>query len=741
MRRALRVGLLAVLALCAGAAFARPAELIDADCLVCHRDDPTLSMKRGGRTISLQVDPSTLKGSAHARLRCVDCHKGFVPENKPHRRGDLAVRCESCHANAQQKHTLHATLFTGKAAAPGSAPLPTCKGCHGTHDVGAPADTSAHADAHAADLACGRCHREEMEHFERSAHGRAALAGQAGAPRCLTCHQHPITRPEQAGPISAQTKLEQEKLCLSCHLGNAQVEARMTPSQGFLAAYDQSVHGRALRAGNAKAATCTDCHGSHDMAKGFDPGSRASKQHISATCGKCHDKVAAAYDQSVHGVAVARGSQEAPACTDCHGEHTIRKANAPDSPVAPANVSERVCSPCHSSIRLAAKYGIRNDRFKTYSDSFHGLAVKGGSVSAANCASCHGAHDILPSRDPRSSINPAHLAATCGKCHAGASASLAFARGKVHLDMSEKEDPALYWVAFLYTLLIIGTIGGMFAHNAIDFFRKSVHHLRMRRGEGPLHPPASHALYLRMTTSERVQHTLLVVSFVVLVLTGFALRYPETWLVENLHRWSNTLFDLRGVVHRVAGVVLVLASLYHLYYLGWTPRGREFFRDIRPGPNDLKDVRAALAYYLGRTPERPRFGRFSYIEKSEYWALVWGTSVMALTGVVLWFQNPFIGLLSKLGWDVAHTVHFYEAVLATLAILVWHVYFVIFNPDVYPMNLAWFTGKISEAEMEDEHPLELERIRRLALEQAEREGEDQPAPSPPSATPTSGDST
>ena len=184
------------------------------------------------------------------------------------------------------------------------------------------------------------------------------------------------------------------------------------------------------------------------------------------------------------------------------------------------------------------------------------------------------------------------------------------------------------------------------------------------------------------------------------------------WVFEGLRRFSNTLFDLRGIIHRVAGVVLVAASLYHLWYMAMTPRGREFFRDIFPGKGDLKDIVGALRWYLGRTHERPRFGRFSYIEKSEYWALVWGTVVMGVTGVILWFQDPFIELLSKLGWDVARTVHFYEAVLATLAILVWHLYFVIFNPDVYPMNLAWFTGKISEAEMEEEHPLELEEIRR-----------------------------
>ena len=114
-------------------------------------------------------------------------------------------------------------------------------------------------------------------------------------------------------------------------------------------------------------------------------------------------------------------------------------------------------------------------------------------------------------------------------------------------------------------------------------------------------------------------------------------------------------------------------------------------------------------------PEKPKFGRFSYVEKAEYWALIWGTMLMGLTGIILWFENTSMGLLTKLGFDISRTVHFYEAILATLAIIVWHFYFVIFNPDVYPMNLAWLTGRVSEREMQEDHPLELERMEREGL--------------------------
>ena len=124
-----------------------------------------------------------------------------------------------------------------------------------------------------------------------------------------------------------------------------------------------------------------------------------------------------------------------------------------------------------------------------------------------------------------------------------------------------------------------------------------------------------------------------------------------------------------------------------------------------------------MKYNLGISSVKPRFGRFSYIEKSEYWALVWGTMIMATTGVIMWFDNTFIGIFTKLGYDISRTIHFYEAWLATLAIIVWHLYYVIFNPDTYPINLAFFKGTITEAEMEEEHPLELEALSQKMIEE------------------------
>jgi cytochrome b subunit of formate dehydrogenase len=218
--------------------------------------------------------------------------------------------------------------------------------------------------------------------------------------------------------------------------------------------------------------------------------------------------------------------------------------------------------------------------------------------------------------------------------------------------------------------------------------------------------------YTRMTVEDRIQHIALASSFLVLVLTGFMLKYPDAWWVTSLRQLgAETVFELRGIIHRVAAVIMVLASVYHIYYAIFTKRGRQFIKDIWFNLQDLKDMVTVLRYNFGLSNKRAKFDRFNYIEKSEYWALIWGTIVMTITGVALWFENQSMAWFSKLFLDVAETIHYYEAWLAFLAIVVWHFYYVIFNPDVYPMNFTWLTGKVTEEEMEHEHPVELKRIK------------------------------
>ena len=579
-----------------------------ADCLTCHSDSTLTKEGTGKKTISLYMDESILNKSTHAKLSCVACHTGFSADDVPHKAVITPVACARCHSGAALKHPFHPEIQ--RAIVGGRDPKVMCTECHGTHNVESPKTPGARFSAGRLTASCGSCHEKQKEHFPSSAHGKALAAGVKGAPNCLTCHRSAISLVPTTTD-SLVVKRAQARLCLSCHLDNPDVKARTSPTAGFIVSYETSVHGAALAKGKAAAANCVSCHGSHDMKKGSDPTSFVNRANIPKTCATCHEKISATYLQSVHGVQAMKGNKDAPVCTSCHGEHQILAKSNPNSRVAAANLSSQVCQPCHESVTLSAKYGLRSDRFKTFTDSYHGLASRGGSLSVANCASCHSGHDIKPAKDPTSTVNKANLKVTCGRCHPGANER--FAVGSVHISLNQAEEPLLYWVATGYILMIILIIGGMLVHNVLDFRRKSKRLLMIRRGlieEEHL----GTALYLRMSLGERLQHGTLVVSFITLVITGFMLKFPEAWWVEPLQRVSPSIFAVRSLVHRIAGVVLLLTSVYHVYYLAFVPRGRKLFFDLLPGLQDVRDAMAVMKYNLGISTQRPRFERFSYIE-------------------------------------------------------------------------------------------------------------------------------
>lgn len=672
------------------------------ECLTCHAE-PSLTMEKRGKTVPLFVEAKAFGRSAHNALECVSCHEGFKPDDLPHARKITPVACLSCHGD--DRFQTHAESIHGKPIAQGGAGL-ACAGCHTAHAVVRVSDAEPAARKLISDRMCAGCHAVIAAEFDRSDHGLALAASVAAAPGCTDCHTtHDVKATSDSGAATSRTK--EAAMCLSCHLDREEVRSRVGPSAGFISSYSSSVHSRAMAEGNEAAATCTDCHGSHEMKKGVNPASRVSRQNIGATCGQCHGDVEAQYRESSHGVALGRGVAASATCTDCHGEHDILSPTDPRSPVAPRNVSAKVCSPCHSSLRLTQKYGLAGDRLQSFEDSYHGLAGRAGSQEVANCASCHGVHDIKSSADTTSRIHPNNLAATCGSCHPGAGVN--FTRGSVHVVPTSGENELLYLVSTGYILLIGVIVGGMVVHNVADFVRKSKRRLLQRRGMLE-HAKTGHRLYLRMSLSERIQHGALMLSFFTLVMTGFALRYPDAWWVAPVREISPAVFDLRSLLHRIAAVVMVTVSFYHVYYLTVVPRGKQLLRDLLPVRNDITEAIGVMKYNFGFARTKPQLGRFSYIEKAEYWALVWGTIVMAVTGVILWFDNTFMNLLTKLGWDVARTIHYYEAWLATLAIVVWHLYFVIFNPDTYPINLAFWKGTLTEEEMHEEHPAELAEI-------------------------------
>lgn len=525
--------------------------------------------------------------------------------------------------------------------------------------LGAPA---AHCAEKLLNEDCLSCHTEVDEAaFKASVHG---------GEDCVSCHSDvkSLEHPEKLAPVD----------CASCHESEAMAIAG-------------SVHGKLKDSGKAEV-SCADCHGSHDV---MPPAAQSSKMHrfnVAKTCASCHERIGEQYLRSVHGKAMQAGKFEAPVCTDCHGEHGIRSHLDPKARVHATQLSEKVCAQCHAAERITSKFGLSADRIKTYFDSYHGLAGRAGSVSVANCASCHGAHDILPSKDPASSVHKKNLVKTCGECHPGASERLT--EGTIHLAPSPDQDRKIYYLTIFYVAFIFLVVGSMLAHNLLDLRRKVKEHYEQRHAR-------SHQV--RFNANERLQHLILAMTFTLLAYTGFALKFPEAWWawpivgMDPTHAW-------RGRLHRWAAIVFTVLCVYHVGYILLTPRGRGQLRSMLPRHRDLKDAIQMVRHNLGHAVRRPRLARYTYVEKLEYWALAWGTVIMVVTGAVLVFENISLKYLPKWLIDAATVVHYYEAILATLAILIWHLYFTVFDPEHYPMNWSMKHGRTHEEREDDEHP-------------------------------------
>jgi hypothetical protein len=376
--------------------------------LAVAQDDACLSCHGPGmaKGKAQLVDPATLTGSTHASLACKDCH---------------AVDPKINHAGNR-------TVF------------------------------------------CGRCHETEAAGFNKSPHVEGRKANIEKLPTCITCHGgHQILA--QADPNSRTNHLNSVKVCTQCHEDQQLTDQlQQLPKVTVIKSYENSVHGRALMEhGDAKAPACVDCHGSHSTLASDDPDSPVYKTHIAATCGRCHGEVAAQYAQSVHGTALGSGVMESPTCTNCHGEHNIKQTSDPESKVFATAIS-KTCSDCHAAEKVVAKFGLKADRIATFKESFHGVGTEFGDTRVANCASCHGVHDIYPQSDPRSMINAANITSTCGQCHTDLPAS--FASAKVHESASEKESGGEWYVRQFYIWFISILILAFIIYRVLEYKKR-----------------------------------------------------------------------------------------------------------------------------------------------------------------------------------------------------------------------------------------------------------------------------
>lgn len=501
---------------------------------------------------------------------------------------------------------------------------------------------------------------------------------------------------------------------------------------------------------------CTTCHSEFTADAPHTEAMKATRP----ACADCHPEPAEAYEKSVH-ANPDKVKGDHPRCATCHGggdAHAVhirgewKRAD-----------KDKVCSNCHANKELMARYGPNTDAVESYNNSFHGKALlRFGNLKTAICADCHGMHDVKNVKDPASRVSTANVAKTCAQtgCHPGAGQNFSIS-GANHLTLRLHEEPLLNWILIFFRVLVFGMTSFLMIGVALDMRMALTgkNHTRCSKtvtvmvsvgfailvvaiimatlgtsganalaflGIGtvlasiPVHKyqiankpkPENGRKFKRLTLSLRIQHLFLMIAFTVLVITGLPVRQAQDDFMRNFYMSIGGM-EVGRWLHRVAGVMMISVFSFHVLelFFKWA-RARFSFKSwtMLPSTKDVKDFVQTSKYYVGKTDEAPKFGRFQFREKLDYFAEYWGIPLMGITGLILWFPVYWGNRLPDITIPAAYIAHSYEAVLAFLAILTWHMYNTHFNPHSFPMNPVWYTGTLTEADMRHEHALELEEI-------------------------------
>jgi cytochrome b subunit of formate dehydrogenase len=561
-----------------------------------------------------------------------------------------------------------------------SIPNARCLKCHNDEDE----KTSERDDGTIVDIFV------DKERFEHSVHGEQP---------CVGCHNsikkaiHEIPLPKSIG-------------CVACHLKIAEVQhgsaapeyRRLDAVLAQIDGYMSSVHARPNLLDQSRTnATCYDCHHGHDIGT---VGSAARAEHRSRNhevCGRCHEEQKEHYAGSVHGTAVIeRQDADAAICSDCHTPHNI---DSPEQTTVKLAITES-CGSCHEK------------QVETYEKSYHGQVVRLGYTHTAKCYDCHGGHGIMDVDDPASKVHPDNRLETCRQCHENAPAG--FLGFHAHGDANDFENYPEMWIAARFMeFLIVAVFLFFWTHMLFWIYRE----WRDRReGKGyrvdPEHPPQIY--FRRFGVGWRLAHGVLAIAVMVLVLTGTAVLF-------GAQPWAQYVMNLLGgpkvaaVIHRVAAVTFAGIFFGHLVVAIFNIlRAGKRFRwfgptSMLPNWQDLRDIGAMFKWFVGVAP-RPKFDRWSYWEKFDYWAPFWGMMIIGLSGLMLWFPTVTASFLPGWVFNVATIVHAEEAILAAVFLFTVHYFNVHFRPEKWPMDIVMATGAVPLEEFKHEHALEYARL-------------------------------
>ena len=631
----------------------------------------------------------------HLIPACVDCHEPHKIRKVFYTEGMSNGDCLSCHGNPTLKPVTPGrlgSLYVSAAELAGSRHSRVA--CVQCHTGGTPSNPRACVTIKDK-VDCSICHEKVVGQYNESRHGTLSAQGSPDAPLCQDCHSPHGTlgKLDSSSPTFSRNI---PALCAKCHQAGQKAAVRYTGTQDHIVdRYRESIHGKGLlQSGLTVTANCADCHTPHHELPASDPRASVNRANIAETCAQCHRGIYEQFTASVHSTKVTHTAKPLPVCNDCHSAHSIERTDLSDFRL---NIMDQ-CGRCHQQITAA------------YFETFHGKVSKLGYLKTAKCDDCHGAHDILPVTDPRSHLSRNNIVATCGKCHTGSHRQFAgYLTHATHHD--PKKYPFLFITFWGMTSLLIGTLVISGAHTALWLPRSFEYRKQLKNGA-----PETGMYVRRFRRFHRNLHLMVVSSFLGLALTGMILKFSYAEWAKVVARLLGG-FEAAGLIHRFCAVLTFTYFGLHLYDLLRQRRAsgknwRQFLtgeESMLFNRRDWHELAGSLKWFFGRGP-RPEYGRWTYWEKFDYFAVFWGVAVIGGTGLLLWFPEFFTRLVPGWAVNVATTIHSDEALLAVSFIVVVHFFNTHFRPEKFPMDTVIFTEGMPLEEFRRDRPREYREL-------------------------------
>jgi len=640
----------------------------------------------------------------HVIPACVDCHEPHRVRRVFYTQGLADRECLRCHVDpglrmVREGRTVPLYVSANELGLSRHARI-ACVQCH----TGARPSRGRPCASITTRVDCSICHEQQVAHYRESTHGQLAAKDSPDAPGCADCHGvHGVKgKNESNSPTFARNV---PGLCAKCHRAGRKAAVRYAGNEVHAVEhYLESIHGKGLiESGLTVTANCADCHTAHRELPSRDPRSSVHVANVAATCGQCHRGIVELFNDSIHSPKINRSGKRLPVCSECHSAHSIARTDLAGFRLQMMDQ----CGKCHTAIT------------ESYFDTYHGKVSRLGYVKTAKCSDCHGAHDILPVNDTRSRLSRENIVKTCGKCHAGSHRR--FAGYLTHATHHDPEKyPFLFWTFWGMTTLLLGTLTLSGLHT-IAWLPRSLQYRKELKAAEDGH---SQVYVRRFQPFQRNLHLMVIFSFFGLALTGMMLKFSYAKWAQALSRLFGG-FEAAGWIHRLCAVITFAYFALHLWDLVRCKRRsgmswREFITGADSmvlNRNDWKELVDSLKWFFGQGP-RPRYGRWTYWEKFDYFAVFWGVAVIGSTGLLLWFPAFFTRFMP--GWmiNVATTIHSDEALLAVGFIFTIHFFNTHFRPEKFPIDTVIFTEGVPLEEFKKDRPREYQQmVERGGLEQ------------------------